>query len=326
MPNTSLARTPRLGINLLRGGDASAETMLFIHGNLSSSVFWEGTIEAFESEYHCIAPDLRGFGATEPLNIDARLGLGDMAEDMLGLMDHLEVPNCHVIGHSMGGGVAMKMMLAEPARLRSVTLVNTISPYGYSGSIDEHGTPAHQDGSPGGAGYVAAALVSRLAGGDRSKASQFSPRNVLEQLYFNPPFVPDHIDALLDAMLSTHIGDDWYPGDAEPSCCGHGLAPGRRGIVNAMSRRYFNASGIVTIDPKPPVLWIRGAEDAIVCDEDGDAERAPQPMIRQTRSVLQAYRREGGRVCEHLIKDAGHTPFIEKPVEFNAALRRFLQP
>ena len=118
--------------------------------------------------------------------------------------------------------------------------------------------------------------------------------------------------------------DDWYPGNVVQSGCGSGLAPGERGIVNAMSRRYFNASKIENIDPKPPVLWIRGAHDLIVHDEDGDAERAPQPMIRQTRSVLVGYRREGGSVAEQVIEDAGHTPFIEKPAEFNAALVGFL--
>ena len=330
MPNASIVRTPRIRINLLRCGKPSAGTILFVHGNLSSSVFWEGTMAAFQAEYHCLAPDLRGFGATEPLRIDATLGLDDMAEDLLGLMDCLKLPKFHVVGHSMGGGVAMKMMLARPAALRSVTLVNTISPYGYSGSIDEHGTPGCGRGSLGGAGYVEAELVRRLAIEDRSRDSPFSPRNVLEQLYFKPPFVPKNMETLLDSMLSTRIGDDWYPGNAVQSKCG--LAPGERGIVNAMSRRYFNASGIVHIDPKPPVLWIRGAEDLIVRDEDeganpdseGVASNALQPMIRQTRSVLKRYRREGGNVCERLVENAAHTPFIEKPAEFNAALVRAL--
>ena len=333
MPYASVVRTPRIGINLLRCGDPAAEVILFIHGNLSSSTFWEQTMATLQDEYHCIAPDLRGFGATKPLKVDATRGLGDMAEDLLGLMDCLALPRFHVVGHSMGGGVAMKMMLARPEFLRSVTLVNTISPYGYSGSLDEHGTPANVDGSPGGAGFVEEELVRRLANGDRSRESPFSPRNILEQLYFKPPYVPENVEALLDSMLSTRIGDDWYPGNAVGSDCGTGPAPGARGIVNAFSRLYFDASKVVHIDPKPSVLWIRGAEDLIVRDEDeaevldsqNDASSAPQPMIRQTRTVLEDYRREGGRVVEHVIEDAGHTPFIEKADEFNAALVRFLR-
>ena len=320
MPSQGRVATPRLNVNVRRCGNPAGEPILFIHGNLSSSVFWQETMVALQDSYDCIAPDLRGFGDTEPLKVDARLGLDDVAEDVLGLMNCLELSPCHVVGHSMGGGIAMKLMLAWSESLRSVTLVNTISPYGYHGSVDV-------DGSAGGAGYVEAELVRRLAAKDRSRDSVFSPRNVLEQLYFKPPFVPGNAEALLDSMLSTRIGDDWYPGDAVKSACGNGWAPGTRGIVNAMSRRFFDASDIVGIDSKPPVLWVRGVEDAIVRDEDESEEEevAPQPMIGQTREVLDRYRARGGYVAECAIEDAGHTPFIEKPLEFRVALLRFLR-
>ena len=337
-PIAKVVQTPRIGISALTCGNPEAETILFIHGNLSSSMFWAQTMAALQDEFFCIAPDLRGFGATQPLKIDATLGLDDMAEDLLALANRLARPRFHVVGHSMGGGVAMKVMLTRPEALQSVTLVNSISPYGYSGSIDEQGTPFRADGSPGGAGYVDAELVRRIAMGDRGQDSAFSPRNVLSQLYFKPPFTPSNFETLLDSMLSTRVGGDWYPGDALKSDCGPGLAPGKRGIVNAMSRHYFDASGIVNIQPKPPLLWIRGTEDLIVCDQgqptDPDSEAAdggehastpPQPMIRQTRRVLEDYRSEGGSVIEHPIEDAGHTPFVEKPAEFNRALVQFVR-
>ncbi len=337
MPAAKVVQTQQLNISVRTCGDQTAEAILFIHGNLSSSLFWAQTMAALRNEFRCIAPDLRGFGATEPLKIDATLGLDDMARDLFALTDLLAGSRFHVVGHSMGGGVAMKMMLMRPEALPSVTLVNPISPYGYSGSIDEKGTPCRADGSPGGAGYVSAELVRRLAMGDRSQDSAFSPRNVLSQLYFKPPFTPPNLGVLLDSMLSTRIGDDWYPGNAVESECGPGLAPGKRGILNAMSRRYFDASGIVNIEPKPPLLWIRGTEDSIVCDQDRSANpnskatdpregaSAPaQPMIRQTRCVLDDYRSHGGTVIELPIEDAGHTPFVEKPAEFNRALAQFV--
>ena len=337
MPTAKVIPTPRINTSVLTSGNPKAGTILFIHGNLSSSTFWTQTMTAFQQEFACIAPDLRGFGATEPLKIDATLGLDDMAWDLFALTDVLQRSRFHVVGHSMGGGVAMKMMLKRPEALQSVTLVNTISPYGYSGSIDAEGTPCHADGSPGGAGYVDAELVQRLALQDRSQASASSPSSVLEKLYFKPPFVPKNFEALLNSMLSTHIGDDWYPGNAVKSDCGPWLAPGERGIVNAMSRRYFDASAIVNIQPKPPLLWVHGTEDSIVCDQGrspetdreatGGGARAavpPQPMIKQTRCVLRDYRKAGGCVIEHPIEDAGHTPFLEKPAEFNRTLAQFL--
>ena len=337
MPITKTIDTARIKINVLSCGNPGAETILFIHGNLSSSVFWEPTMMALADEYFCIAPDLRGFGKTEPLKVDATLGLNDMAQDMLALVERLDVTRFHLAGHSMGGGVAMKMMLLRPEIIGSVTLANTISPYGYDGSVDEQGTPCYSDGSPGGAGYVDAEFIRRLASGDRSKENSLSPRNILEQLYFKPPFVPDNIDKLLDAVLSAHDGDDWYPGNAVESSFWQGLAPGERGIVNAFSRRYFDASNIADIRPKPPLLWLRGADDMIICDEgalnnwrplesdwpDTDTY-APQPMLRQIRSVLEAYGNKGGVFIEQVIEDAGHTPFLEKPAEFNRAFLNFV--
>lgn len=338
MPKARIISTPRIKINVLTCGNPAAENVLFIHGNLSSSVFWERTITAFQDDFFCIAPDLRGFGGTEPLEVDSTLGLNDMALDILALIELLEITGFHLVGHSMGGGVAMKMLLLRPEIPSSVTLVNTISPYGYAGSIDEKGTPCYADGSPGGAGFIDAELVRRLAVGDRSRDSSLSPRNILEQLYFRPPFVPDNIDKLLDAVLSTRIGDDWYPGNAVKSPFWPGSAPGERGIVNAFSRRYFDASEIVKILPKPPILWIRGADDLIVCDEDelgnpGQEETnrkdvascPPQPMLRQIRSVLGDYRSKGGVFIEQVIDDSGHTPFLEKPEEFNRIFLNFLR-
>ena len=337
MPNAKTIDTQRIKINVLTCGKPGAGTILFIHGNLSSSIFWERTMTALQDKFYCVAPDLRGFGGTEPLKVDATLGLGDMAQDVLGLAECLELSHFHLVGHSMGGGVAMKMMLLRPEVLGSVTLVNTISPYGYDGSRDEQGTRCYSDGSPGGAGYVDAEFIRRLVGGDRSKENALSPRNIIEQLYFKSPFVPDNIDKLLDAVFSTRVGDDWYPGNAEESSYWSGMAPGERGIVNAFSRRYFDASGIINIRCKPPLLWLRGADDVIICDGGAfrdsmprESDRPvsdacpPQPMLRQIRSVLEDYRRKGGLFREQVIQDAGHTPFIEKPGEFNRVLLDFL--
>jgi pimeloyl-ACP methyl ester carboxylesterase len=50
----------------------------------------------------------------------------------------------------------------------------------------------------------------------------------------------------------------------------------------------------------------------------------PQPMVSQVRSVLDRYVEHGGVYSELVIADAGHTPYIEQPDEFNAALHRHL--
>ena len=57
-----------------------------------------------------------------------------------------------------------------------------------------------------------------------------------------------------------------YPGDLTPSANWPNVAPGTLGPINALSPKYFNASGIADLPKKPPVLWIRGDSDQIVGD------------------------------------------------------------
>jgi len=334
--------TARLKVHALFAGPADGAPVLFIHGNGSSATFWEETMLALPAGYRGIALDLRGYSDTEPLPVDATLGLGDMVDDVRALVEALELEQYHIVGHSMGGGIVMKYAIAHPADLLSITLVDTMSPYGYSGSKGADGEPCHEDGAPAGAASVNPDFVKLMAAKERGVENPSAPRNVLRQFYAKPPFVPAREEELLSSMLSLRVGEDWYPGDFVPSAHWPGAAPGARGIVNAFSRKYFDASSIVDITPKPPVLWIRGADDLVVSDNamwdiaalgamgfvpgwPGADDCPPQPMLEQIRAVLEQYQVNGGAYREAVIADAGHSPFIEKPAEFNALFHEFLE-
>ncbi|WP_221932989.1 hypothetical protein [Tessaracoccus rhinocerotis] len=104
-----------------------------------------------------------------------------------------------------------------------------------------------------------------------------------------------------------------------------------------MAPGYFNTSGIVALEPKPPILWIHGTADAIVSDASffdlnhlgalgvvpgwpgGDVAPA-QEMVAQTRDVLDGYRARGGRVTELLLEGVGHSPHLESPKEVRDAI------
>jgi pimeloyl-ACP methyl ester carboxylesterase len=338
---SQIVPTSRLKMHVLAAGPEDGIPVLFIHGNGSSATFWEETMLALPEGFRGIAPDMRGYGDTEPLPVDATLGLGDMVEDVRSLVQALGLGKFHIVGHSMGGGIVMKYAIAYPEDLLSITLVDTMSPYGYSGSKDVEGTPCHEDGAPAGAASVNPDFVRLLKEKDRGTENPVSPRNVMRQFYFKPPFIPRREEELLSGMLSLRVGEDWYPGDFVPSSHWPGAAPGTRGIVNAFSRKYFDASGIADIQPKPPILWIRGADDLVVSNSamwdiatlgalgfvpgwPGPQECPPQPMLDQIRAVLERYRANGGTYREVVIPDCGHTPFIEKPEEFNAVFHEFL--
>jgi pimeloyl-ACP methyl ester carboxylesterase len=115
------------------------------------------------------------------------------------------------------------------------------------------------------------------------------------------------------------------------------MAPGRWGATNATSPKYaVDVEKIIASQPKAKVLWIRGKDDLVVSDTaasdpgflgkmglipgwPGDGVFPAQPMLGQTRTVLEKYAAAGGSYQEVIIEDAGHLPFIEKPEEFNRA-------
>ena len=334
--------TERLNVHILTSGPPAGTAVLFIHGYCSSAGIWDETMRALPDGFHGIALDLRGFGITEPLPIDATLGLDDMVADVRSLVEALGLSPFHLVGHGMGGGIAMKYAIRYSSQLLSITLVDTMSPYGYGGSKDDSGTPVYADGAPAGAASVNPDFVRLLAAKETGAEEPLAPINVIRQFFLRPPFAPQREARLLDAMLSTHVGDEWYPGDSVPSPNWPGTAPGKKGVMNACSRKYFDASAFAAIKPQPSLLWIRGADDLLISDRSwwdpaclgamsfvpgwpGEEEVPPQPMLAQTRRVLMSYRAAGGRYEEIVLEDTGYTPFIERAQEFDAIFHAHLE-
>ena len=327
--------TSRIRTHVLSSGPVNGTPIVFIHGNASSATFWEDIMLRMPSRFHCIAPDLRGFGLTDDKVIDATKGFDEWAHDILALMDTLGVVRAHLVGHSLGGGVVWGLIAAAPERLISATQVAAVSPYGFGGTKDIYGTPCASDFAGSGAGVVNADFAQRIGDGDRSSASPTSPRVVMNSYYFKPPFVPAREEDLLSSVLAQKTGPNKYPGDSVASTNWPNVAPGRYGPINAMSPKYLTnlAKAVVAAQPKPSLLWIHGSHDQVVADNSlfdmgtlgslgavpgwpGADVCPPQPMEAQIRYVLAKYSAAGGTTREVTIADTGHTPYIEKPEAF----------
>ena len=324
--------TDRLATRVLFAGHADGEPVLFLHGNLSSATWWESTMLRLPERYRAVAPDQRGFGGADPgAAIDATRGMGDHADDAFALMEHLGFDRFHLAASSAGGVTAWRMLADDAGRLLSVTQCDPGSPFGFGATRDVDGTPTTDDFAGSGAGLVNPQVVERLAAGDDGIDSPFSPRNALRTLVVRPPFVPDDEDALVAAMLAVHLGERDYPGDSRPSTNWPFVAPGEWGINNALSPRHVGSPDrMIAADPKPEILWIRGESDLVVSNTaaadpgtwgptglvpgyPGPDAYPPQPMLDQTRAVLDAY----GPYREVVIPDCGHVPYIERPAAFD---------
>ena len=338
--------TPRLATRLLESGPEDGAPVLFVHGNVSSSRFFEDTLAALAGEagYRGIAPDLRGFGGSETKPLDATGGLRDFSDDLHALVDVLGLGRFHLVGWSAGGSAAMQYAIDHPEKLASLALINPMSPYGFGGTKDASGTPCWPDYAGSGGGTANPEFVRRLAEGDRSDEDANSPRNVMNAFYFKPPFraPEDREEVYLSSMLSTKTGDWNYPGDATGSQNWPNVAPGSRGMNNAISPKYCDLGAFSRISGGPSVLWVRGAGDAIVSDTSyldfgflgrldvipgwpGEDVYPPQPMVSQTRAVLDGYAQNGGSYREETLPDCGHTPHVERPQEFRRLLLEFLR-
>lgn len=337
--------TPRLTTRVLFSGNDDAEPVLFVHGNASSATFWEEVMLALPDGYRGIAPDQRGYGdADREKLIDATRGVGDFSDDLAALLDTLDIEKAHVVGHSLGGAVLWRFMMDHPQRIRTVTMVAPGSPYGFGGTKDVDGTPCYDDFAGCGGGVVNPEFARLMGEGDRGADNpQASPRVVMNSFYWKPPFVPEREEDLLSSLLSEHVGEKAYPGDMTPSENWPQVAPGKWGPINALTPGYLKPiTHLYDIDPKPPVLWIRGSDDQIVADGSlfdigtlgklgavpgypGEDVFPPQPMIAQTRAVLEKYQENGGSFSEVIIEDTGHTPYIEKPDEFNSHFHKHIQ-
>lgn len=339
--SSARVKTSRLETHLYRSGERSSTPILLLHGNFSSG-FWFQDLMTRLPGRDCIAPDLRGYGETEALPIDARRGAKDWSEDLGSLIDRLELEKVHLLGWSAGAAAAMQLMLDRPDSVRSLTLLAPVSPYGFGGTKDRTGTPVYSDYAGSGGGIVSADFVHALVSNDMSMDSLFSPRNVFRQSYVTPPFVFANEDQLLSSALMQTFGDRSYPGDSQTSGNWPGVAPGIWGPLNALSPKYFDSSGIVHVERKAPVLWVQGGQDRIVSDRSmsdlavlgelgyipgwpGSDHFPAQPMVEQTRCVLDSYQRHGGTYEEFIIEGAGHTPHIEQPQIFSQKLDAFLK-
>ena len=75
-------QTERLRVHWLEAGPPHGVPVILVHGNLSTSRFLEHVPAAAPSRFRFVLPDMRGFGRTEPLPIDATRGLRDWSDDI----------------------------------------------------------------------------------------------------------------------------------------------------------------------------------------------------------------------------------------------------
>jgi pimeloyl-ACP methyl ester carboxylesterase len=97
--------------------------VLLVHGITSSSRTWRTVMPALAEHHTVIAPDLLGHGRSAKPRGD--YSLGAYASGLRDLLVALEIPRASVVGHSLGGGVAMQFAYQFPERVERLVLVDS---------------------------------------------------------------------------------------------------------------------------------------------------------------------------------------------------------
>jgi aminoacrylate hydrolase len=108
------------GISLHFERSGTGPPLLLIAGMMSDSASWAPLVPLLEPHFDVIRPDNRTTGRTVPW--DAPVSVELYAADCAGLLNHLDLGPAHVMGHSLGGMIGMRLACAHPAVVRTLTL------------------------------------------------------------------------------------------------------------------------------------------------------------------------------------------------------------
>ncbi|RYD52077.1 MAG: alpha/beta hydrolase [Sphingobacteriales bacterium] len=109
------------GLNYYESG--TGNTLILLHGLPENATLWRNIASTLAAHSHVIIPDLPGSGDS-PLP-DGPLTIESMATAVNGLLQTLQITDCMLVGHSMGGYVAMAMLEAQPDLFHCIAMVHS---------------------------------------------------------------------------------------------------------------------------------------------------------------------------------------------------------
>ncbi|HEY5256666.1 MAG TPA: alpha/beta hydrolase [Acidobacteriaceae bacterium] len=121
-------RSSRHSTHYWEAGPAGGPLMIFLHGWPEIGLVWRAQVEAFASEgWHCIAPDMRGYGGSSAPTASEAYALKEMVDDLIELHDHLGARPAIWVGHDLGSLVVGALAAHHAERSRGVLFIS--APY-----------------------------------------------------------------------------------------------------------------------------------------------------------------------------------------------------
>jgi len=288
-------RTVRYHLRTWGTPSAVRPPLVLLHGWMDVSASWQFVVDAMAEERFVVAPDWRGFGLTDGGAVD-NYWLPDYLADLEGLLDHvaLDTP-VDLVGHSMGGNIAMQYAGVRPQRIRR--LVN----------LEGFGMPARRpEEAPARYGQWIDQL-KKLHRGEMAMQGYPGPDGVARRLMKTNPRLPqDKADWLARHWAAEHVqadgGTRWtILGDAAHK------------VVNANIYRVDEALALYAAITAP-VLSVEASDDSL-------ARWAGDYTLAEFHERLKAVR----DVRSVRLPDCGHMLHHDQPERVAAQVEDFLR-
>ncbi len=117
----------RLRLHYVDWGNQDAPPMLLIHGGRDHCRNWDWVAEEFRKDYHIIAPDLRGHGDSQWM-IGGAYSINDYVYDIAQLLHQTKMTPLTIIGHSLGGNLALRYTGLYPDNVKKVVAIEGMGP------------------------------------------------------------------------------------------------------------------------------------------------------------------------------------------------------
>lgn len=112
------------GLELFFEDHGQGRPVVLLHGYPLDHTIWKPVVNGLKDHARLIVPDLRGHGDS-PVPEEGEWSIREMAEDVRALLDRLKIERAVVVGHSMGGYVALSFAHAYPQRVAGLALVTS---------------------------------------------------------------------------------------------------------------------------------------------------------------------------------------------------------
>ncbi|MDN3292475.1 alpha/beta fold hydrolase [Streptomyces ficellus] len=111
--------------NEVQDNGTGRDPVLLLHGFPDTHAVWRHQVRALDAAgYRTIAPDLRGFGASDRPEETAAYAPHRIVADLVELLDRLDIGRVHLVGHDWGSGIAQSLALTDRARVASLSLLS----------------------------------------------------------------------------------------------------------------------------------------------------------------------------------------------------------